>query len=183
MKNFEVSNVERIDALQKEASALFNEGKITEAMALVKSDAAFVWFTDQPKWAQNMIREQHEANLKFAPMKNWQTKILSLASEDEADPKTACFRPLGNGTVRFWYSQSYPSQWAADRDYNPAKDNYDGWYYEREGLPQGDNSKVLPVEEARKLWVELTQKVWYEDKEERIPYATPVWKHVNLLWE
>ena len=98
---------------------------------------------------------------------SWQTKILSLFGEDEADPVAMCFRPLENGSVRVW--KSYQSIMdMTDRDYSSSLDNYQG--------EDENKSRILTLAEARSVWKDQTSKVYYQDDQERIMFAVPAWK-------
>ena len=110
------------------------------------------------KWDQKALREDYKDELRRQEMAGWTTKVLSAFSEDEADTKTVCFRPLGDGTVRVWNSQVYASR-MTDRDYDPVKDNYDGAYGN-----DLDVSETLPIAVARKRWAEMVKQVAYKDE-------------------
>lgn len=107
------------------------------------------------KWEQRSLVEDYEDEVRRQEMAGWTTKVLNAYSEDEADTKCVCFRPLGDGTVRVWNSIQY-ARYMTDRDYDPMKDNYDAEYgYD------GDNSEILPIAEARKRWAEMVKIVAY----------------------
>lgn len=109
-------------------------------------------------WDRKALREDYKDELRRQEMAGWTTKVLSAFSEDEADTKTVCFRPLGDGTVRVWNSQVYASR-MTDRDYDPVKDNYDGAYGN-----DLDVSETLPIAVARKRWAEMVKQVAYKDE-------------------
>lgn len=109
-------------------------------------------------WDRKALREDYKDEVRRQEMAGWTTKVLSAFSEDEADTKTVCFRPLGDGTVRVWNSQVYASR-MTDRDYDPVKDNYDGAYGN-----DLDVSETLPISVARKRWAEMVKQVAYKDE-------------------
>ncbi len=153
--------------MKEEMRQLAKEENWEEAYAL-KQLSPLKEFLDLEKWEQSSLIEDYKDEVRRQEMANWTTKVLSAYSEDEADTKCVCFRPLGDGTVRVWESIQY-ARYMTDRDYDAMKDNYDAEYgYDN------DVSETLPIAEARKRWVEMLEVVAYTEKDgEKVMMYTP----------